>query len=179
VKGVSIVIRRSLRDLLHQIPSTEAAIKVKHRMIIGLIFQEFIVVSFVIFRKLQVHMRTHFICTFVSNVVLLQIEELKAALSSWEYQIITECALSNISETPHVVPPLKLDSQTSSVDAVEPIIAQDTVGVESDTANGETWIVMKVSVTINLVEMSLYRGSTRDASLSTMQVLFFSFSIFG
>ncbi|KAE8055526.1 hypothetical protein FH972_012359 [Carpinus fangiana] len=125
VKGISIVIRRSLRDLLHQIPSTEAAIK---------------------------------------------IEELKAALSSSEYQIITECALSNISETPHAVPPLKHDSQTSSVDVIEPIIPQDTVGVESDTANGETWIVIKVSVTINLVEMSLYRGSTRDASLATMQI---------
>lgn len=119
-------------------------------------------------------MRTHFICTFVSNVVLLQIEVLKAALSSWEYRIITECALSNISETPHVVPPLKHETQTSSVDAVEPIIPQGTVGVESDTANGETWIVMKVSVTINLVEMSLYRGSTREASLATMQVFFFS-----
>ena len=107
--------------------------------------------------------------------MLLQIEELKAALSSSEYQIITECALSNISETPRVVPPLKHDSQTSSVDVIEPIIPQDTVGVESDTANGETWIVMKVSVTINLVEMSLYRGSTRDASLATMQVFFLFF----
>ena len=28
VKGVSIVIRRSLRDLMHQIPSIQAAIKV-------------------------------------------------------------------------------------------------------------------------------------------------------
>lgn len=30
VKGVSVVLRRSLRDLFHQIPSTEAAIKVMY-----------------------------------------------------------------------------------------------------------------------------------------------------
>lgn len=32
VKGISVVIQRSLRDLLHQIPSTEIAIKVLHSM---------------------------------------------------------------------------------------------------------------------------------------------------
>ncbi|XP_065619172.1 uncharacterized protein LOC112023786 [Quercus suber] len=141
VKGVSVVIQRSLRDLLHQVPSTEVAIK---------------------------------------------IEELKAALSSGEYQIITECALSNISETPRVVPPLKHDSPTYSVDAVETIVPQDTTGVVSETvetivpqdaagvvseaANGEAWIVIKVSVVINLVELSLYAGSARGASLAIVQI---------
>ncbi|KAK9984845.1 hypothetical protein SO802_034370 [Lithocarpus litseifolius] len=141
VKGVSVVIQRSLRDLLHQVPTTEVAIK---------------------------------------------IEELKAALSSGEYQIITECALSNISETPRVVPPLKHDSPTYSVDAVETIVPQDTTGVVSETvetivpqdtagvvseaANGEAWIVIKVSVVINLVELSLYVGSARDASLAIVQI---------
>lgn len=32
VKGISVIIQRSLRDLLHQIPSTEIAIKVLHSM---------------------------------------------------------------------------------------------------------------------------------------------------
>lgn len=107
--------------------------------------------------------------------MLLQIEELKAALSSREYQIISECALSNISETPHVVPPLKHDSRTSSVGAIEPIIPQNTAGVESETTNGEAWIMMKVSVVIDLVELRLHPGSTRDAYLATVQVFFFSF----
>lgn len=119
--------------------------------------------------------------------MLFQIEELKAALSSGDYQIITECALSNISETPRVVPPLKHDSPTYSVDAVETIVPQDTTGVVSETvetivpqdtagaseaANGEAWIVIKVSVVINLVELSLYAGSARDASLAIVQVFY-------
>ena len=119
--------------------------------------------------------------------MLFQIEELKAALSSGEYQIITECALSNISETPRVVPPLKHDSPTYSVDAVETIVPQDTTGVVSETvetivpqdtagaseaANGEAWIVIKVSVVINLVELSLYTGSARGASLAIVQVFY-------
>ena len=120
---------------------------------------------------------------------------MKAALSSGEYQIITECALSNISETPRVVPSLKHDSPTYSVDAVETIVPQDTTGVVSDTtgvvsetvettvpqdtagvvseaANGEAWIVIKVSVVINLVELSLYTGSARGASLAIVQVFY-------
>lgn len=35
VKGVSVVIQRSLRDLLHQIPNVEVAIKVMHHIFIG------------------------------------------------------------------------------------------------------------------------------------------------
>ncbi len=109
--------------------------------------------------------------------MLLQIEELKAALSSGEYQIITECALSNISETPRVVPPLKHDPQTSIVDAAETVVPPEMVGVVSETANGESWILIKASVVINLVELSLYTGSARDASLAIVQV-FFLFFIF-
>ncbi|XP_022737877.1 uncharacterized protein LOC111290709 isoform X2 [Durio zibethinus] len=124
VKGVSIVIRRSLRDLMHQIPSIEAAIK---------------------------------------------IEELKAELSNREYQIVTECALSNISETPHVVPPLSSDFLTSSVDVVEHVIPQNMVSIEPRTPNGETWAVMKVSVVINLVELGLYVGEEWRSSLATIK----------
>ncbi|KAK8614167.1 hypothetical protein V6N13_122539 [Hibiscus sabdariffa] len=121
VKGVSIVIRRSLRDLMHQVPSIEAAIK---------------------------------------------IEELKAELTNREYMIITECALSNISETPRIVPPLSSDFLTSSSDAVDVIPLS---GVEPRTPNAETWTVMKVSVVINLVEMGLYVGEEWRSPLATVQ----------
>ncbi|KAH7549714.1 hypothetical protein JRO89_XS13G0070800 [Xanthoceras sorbifolium] len=125
VKGVSVVIRRSLRDLLHQIPSTEVSIK---------------------------------------------IEELKAALSNREYQIITECALSNISETPHIVPPLSNDFQTSSEDVVEAVVSQVQVGNESETAHRDVWIAIKVSVVINLIELCLHAGVSRDTSLASVQI---------
>ncbi|KAK9266873.1 hypothetical protein L1049_027132 [Liquidambar formosana] len=125
VKGVSVVIQRSLRDLFHQIPNMEAAIK---------------------------------------------IVELKAALSNREYQIITECALSNFSETPNIVPPLNPISVSSSVDVVEPLIPQDRDAVESETQNVEAWIGMKVTVVINLVELCLLSGAARDVSLATLQV---------
>ncbi|XP_050223282.1 uncharacterized protein LOC126673249 [Mercurialis annua] len=125
VKGVSIGIRRSLRDLLHQIPSVEASVK---------------------------------------------IEELKASLSNREYQIITDCSQSNISETPRVIPPLNHDSVASSVDMIEAVDFQNEVSVESEVQNGEAWISMKVSVLINLVELSLHSGVTRDASLATLQI---------
>nr|CAB3500118.1 unnamed protein product [Digitaria exilis] len=61
VEGLSFELRRSLRDLWHQLPAVEAAIKV---------------------------------------------DVLKAALSNREYEIISECALSNFAETPHPVPAL-------------------------------------------------------------------------
>lgn len=125
VKGVSVVIRRSLRDLFHQIPSTEAAIKVG---------------------------------------------ELKAALSNREYQIITECAQSNFSEAPNIVPPLNHASVTSSVDVVEPLVPQVPDAGVSETQNGEAWIDLKVSVVIDLVELCLHSGAARDASLATLQV---------
>ncbi|XP_077244890.1 pleckstrin homology (PH) domain-containing protein [Tasmannia lanceolata] len=125
VKGISVVIRRSLRDLLHQIPATEASIK---------------------------------------------IEQLKAALSNREYQIITECALSNISETPHTVPPLDKGFETSLEDVKEHLNPLPS-GVEFEAAEGrQAWITMKVSVSINLVELCLHSGVTRDAALATLQV---------
>ncbi|GMN21548.1 hypothetical protein TIFTF001_040051 [Ficus carica] len=127
VKGVSIVIQRSLRDLFHQISSTE---------------------------------------------IKIQIEELKAALSNKEYQIITECAVSNISETPRAIPQLNHGSTNTSADVVESEghISQDADGLESQIANGEAWIVTKISVIIGLVELRLYTTLARDASLATVQV---------
>ncbi|KAM7253783.1 hypothetical protein ACFE04_031465 [Oxalis oulophora] len=125
VKGVSLVIRRSLRDLLHQIPNTEAEIK---------------------------------------------IEELKASLSSKEYQIISECALSNISETPHIIPSLKKDTEAPSSDAIESVSPETSESVETETPSGEVWIAIKVSVVVNLIELCLCTGEGRDASLATVQV---------
>ncbi|CAK9173344.1 unnamed protein product [Ilex paraguariensis] len=123
VKGVYIVFRRSLRDLSHQIPSTEVAVK---------------------------------------------IEELKAALSNREYQIITECALANFSETPNIIPPLNIDYVTS-VDMRQRSISRDSDAAKSDTQDGETWIAMKVSVVVDLVELCLHYGLSRDAPLATVQ----------
>ncbi|KAG0473074.1 hypothetical protein HPP92_014931 [Vanilla planifolia] len=57
VSGLSVTLQRSLRDLLHQVPATEA---------------------------------------------IIQINAIKAALSNKEYEIITECAISNISEIPRM-----------------------------------------------------------------------------
>ncbi|XAR70581.1 hypothetical protein NMG60_11027484 [Bertholletia excelsa] len=125
VQGVNIVIRRSLRDLLHQVPCTEVAVK---------------------------------------------IEKLKAALSNREYQIITECAVSNVSESPNVIPPLNYDSGKSMIDVREPLIHEDCPSIDPETQNKATWTTTKVSVDINLVELCLHYGMARDASLATMQV---------
>ncbi|KAK2995313.1 hypothetical protein RJ640_023827 [Escallonia rubra] len=125
VNGVSIVIQRSLRDLLHQVPNAEVAI---------------------------------------------EIGELKAALSNREYQIITECALANTSETPNIVPLVNKDIATTSVDTMEPSFPQGSDASRSEVQNGEIWISMKVSVVIGLVELCLHYGTSRDASLATLQV---------
>lgn len=123
VKGLSVIIQRSLRDLLHQIPTTEVSIKV---------------------------------------------ELLNAALTNREYEIITECALSNISETPHVVPSLDKVSTTSDR-AEEHSLSLASTSIGSQTENKETWISMKVSVAIDLAELSLHAGTTRDSSLANVQ----------
>ncbi|KAL8266737.1 hypothetical protein R6Q59_004081 [Mikania micrantha] len=124
VKGVSIIISRSLRDLLHQIPSTEVAIK---------------------------------------------IDVLKSALSNKEYHIISECALSNFSETPNPIPPLK-NNVSDSADVMNSLVHQGSIGHEHEAQNEQAWISMKVSVSVGLVEMSLQYGMARDASLATLQV---------
>ncbi|KAK4262505.1 hypothetical protein QN277_028058 [Acacia crassicarpa] len=124
VSGLSVLIRRSLRDLLHQLPSIEAIIKVG---------------------------------------------ELKAAMSNNEYKIITECAVSNISEPPNIPPALNQYSNTSSNDAIGNV-PRETDDANSRTSIAEAFISLKVSVSIKLVELSLYMGVTRDASLATVQV---------
>ncbi|PIA31102.1 hypothetical protein AQUCO_05300139v1 [Aquilegia coerulea] len=122
VKGLSVVLRRSLRDLLHQIPTTAVAVK---------------------------------------------IDVLKAALSNKEYQIITECALSNISETPNNVPPLTPIhvAHSDNLDLSLPVPSD----AELESLDKESWITMTVLVAVSLVELSLHSGVTRDAALATVQ----------
>lgn len=101
-----------------------------------------------------------------------QMEKLKAALSNREYQIITDCAQSNVSETPHTVPPLNLDSVTSLSEGEA--ITQDPNGTAFPIASGEARVMMKVCVVIDLVELCLHTGL---GSLATVQVVlnFFAF----
>lgn len=100
---------------------------------------------------------------------------LKAALSNREYEIISECALSNFSEAPHNVP--ALDDPRYGTSTTESHLSASSVSAESiqDMAQDtETWITNKLSVSINLVELSLHSGSARDSPLASVQVLNFS-----
>lgn len=106
----------------------------------------------------------------VFYIVVLKIEELKAALSNKEYEIITECSISNFSEVPHIPP---LPNQYSSMvldDATGDIVPEVANGDASGTTVVESSTLLKICVSINLVELRLYTGVTRDASLATVQV---------
>lgn len=99
---------------------------------------------------------------------MMQIEELKASLSNKEYEIITECAVSNFSEPQNAIPPLNQIHSATSIDLIEPLGPQSLS--KPSTSGGNTWIDLKVSVYINLVELELHLGETRDASLALLQV---------
>lgn len=108
----------------------------------------------------------------VSNIYFLydlQIEVLKAALSNREYEIITECASSNFSEAPNLLPALDIGFRIQSNEIVEqPSLA--STAMQSEIPNKETWITMKTSFSINLVELALHAGSSRDSPLANVQV---------
>ncbi|XP_062205491.1 uncharacterized protein LOC133907454 isoform X2 [Phragmites australis] len=123
VEGLSFELCRSLRDLRHQLPVVEAAIKV---------------------------------------------EVLKAALSNREYEIISECALSNFSETPRTVPALD-DREYGTSTTPSHVSASSSESIQDLSKDTETWIANKFSVSINLVELSLHSGSTRDSPLASVQ----------
>lgn len=125
VSGLSLVIRRSLRDLWHQIPNIEAAIK---------------------------------------------IEELKATMSDKEYEIITECAMTNMSETPNNPPLLDNVVETSPGHEIEHENSELPHMASGESSSLESWVTIKVTVDINLVELSLYTGRSRDAPLATTQI---------
>ncbi|XP_051144600.1 uncharacterized protein LOC127260739 isoform X2 [Andrographis paniculata] len=125
VRGISFVIKRSLRDVLHQIPSVEVSV---------------------------------------------MIEELKAALSNKEYEVIMECAQTNVSEKADLVPPLNDEPLPGSIGMMDHAGTESLDPARSETQTRETWIATKISVRIDMVELGLYYGTTRDAALATLQV---------
>ncbi|KAL2348225.1 hypothetical protein Fmac_002225 [Flemingia macrophylla] len=106
---------------------------------------------------------------FPSIELMIKIEELKAEVSNKEYQIIIECAASNFSEAAHIPPPLDQYSPMTLNDTSGDIVPEVKNGVDSETTIVEAYVMLKLSVSINLVELSLYTGLTRDASLATVQ----------
>lgn len=103
-------------------------------------------------------------------------EHLKAALSDKEYQVITECALTNMGESPNLPAPVveqkTEDAQKGKVKENEPV----NEGEHSEELPGSrgtsdaVWTTVKVAVGIQLVELGLYTGGTRDAALASVQV---------
>ena len=73
-------------------------------------------------------------------------------------------------QTPNLVPPPNCASGKSQIDTGKPFSHQDSGTVDSEAENRVTWIAMKVSVDVNLVELCLHYGIARDASLATVQV---------
>lgn len=104
-------------------------------------------------------------------VIYSQIEVLKAALSNREYEVTTECLLSNFSETPHIIPALDKGYGMSVGDVVVPEASVDPGTIASESQERETWLTMKVLVAIDLIELALHLGRTRDSSLASVQVL--------
>lgn len=103
-------------------------------------------------------------------LIVFQVKELSASLSNREYEIVTECALSNVSETPNFVPPLNIAFRTATEDE-----GGSLASLASDSAerkiDGEAWINFKIMVSISLVKLSLHSGAARDSCLATVQVL--------
>lgn len=91
-------------------------------------------------------------------------------MSNKEYDIIIECTQTNISETPNFVPSLKDEPQSPLIDVMEHSGIQGLDPARSETQARETWVATKISVHIDMVELCLHYGVTRDASLATLQV---------
>ncbi|KAG0473020.1 hypothetical protein HPP92_014877 [Vanilla planifolia] len=123
VSGLSVTLQRSLRDLLHQVPATEA---------------------------------------------IIQINAIKAALSNKEYEIITECAISNISEIPRMVPSLG-DAFGTPKENIEKDVSPVPTAMASEDLGEQKWITIKVLVSVEYVELSLHSGITRDSPLASLQ----------
>jgi vacuolar protein sorting-associated protein 13A/C len=161
--GFSLVLRRPLRDLWHQVPAADLSVK---------------------------------------------IEELKAALSDKEYQVITECAISNMAETPNLPPslfpskeeatdkinkekqiveeesppPQQLSSNSnvvtneahgSSTKETVPEISGSSANPAASLASENAHTTVKIGIGIDLVQLSLFVGGSRDNTLASIQVLIF------
>uniref|UniRef100_A0A0E0BDW2 PH domain-containing protein n=1 Tax=Oryza glumipatula TaxID=40148 RepID=A0A0E0BDW2_9ORYZ len=99
----------------------------------------------------------------------IKVDVLKAVLSNREYEIISECALSNFSETPHVVPALDDPRYGTTTAESHVSSSSSSESIQDLSQDAETWITNKISVSINLVELSLHSGSTRDSPMASMQ----------
>lgn len=102
-------------------------------------------------------------------------ELLKASLSNREYEIITECASSNFSEAPNIVPSLydELPATTSTAAVTSSSLDLSDAFVDGRPYQEDEvmqWITMKCSVTVNLIELSLHSGLSRDSPLATLEV---------
>lgn len=112
------------------------------------------------------------------------------ALSDKEYQVIMECVTQNMAETPDLPPTLyndkpseedkakaddeaeKIESQASDsaeVASQEPR-PENEISKEGASSPEKPYTTIKVGVGISLVELGLFVGGTRDASLATIQV---------
>lgn len=114
------------------------------------------------------------------------------ALSDKEYQVITECVTQNMAETPDLPPTLYDDKPSEEDKAKANDEAEKIEGQASDSAEvvshesqpqsekeipkegasspEKPYTTIKVGVGISLVELGLFVGGTRDASLATIQV---------
>ncbi|KAI5072395.1 hypothetical protein GOP47_0012501 [Adiantum capillus-veneris] len=110
----------------------------------------------------------------------ITIEELKADLSDKEYQVITECAVSNLAEKANIPPPVCLTDSESDSDEeqkkpTEEVTKDENKGKEErasdQNAHDGSWITILVTADIALVELSLYKGTARDQALATAQVI--------
>lgn len=121
----------------------------------------------------------------------LQIDELRAALSDKEYQVISECVTQNMAEEPDLPPtlydnkPAEDAKQTADHQAEKlkgpdegdsEVIREDNppeieeAEREGGSSPEKPYTTIKVGVGINLVELGLFVGGSRDASLATIQV---------
>ena len=110
---------------------------------------------------------------------ILQIEELKADISDKEYEVITECAISNISEKANLPPAVLLpDSHADTVNEQKTeVVTQETEtdiegkhGLSRENTADAIWTTITVTVEVNLVELSLSKGTAREQQLATTQV---------
>lgn len=69
------------------------------------------------------------------------------------------------------MPPLIDDASSSSAVKTQHLSVRNSDVVKSEAEDKDKWIVTKVSIAIDLVELGLHYGLTRDASLATMQVI--------
>lgn len=104
--------------------------------------------------------------------------------------MITECVTQNMAETPDLPPTLydnspskeektdaedeaqKLEEGANGADVAteDPQEETDQGQEESGSSAEKPYTTIKVGVAIDLVELGLYVGGTRDASLATVQV---------